>query len=109
MRFLCKKHKFVFYLNPLKIHIMSDEIVKEESFFDKLKNKAEELADKAGDVWEDVKDKAEDAWEAAKDKAEDLKEKAEDKFEELTGKHDAEEVKDEAVKATDDSDTAPKA
>ena len=31
---------------------MSDEIIKEESFFDKLKSKAAELTHKAGDVWD---------------------------------------------------------
>ncbi len=65
---------------------MSDEIKKaaegaeEKGFFDKMKDKLEDLKDKAEDVWEKVEDKAEDLWDATKEKAEDLKDKIVDKF-----------------------------
>ncbi len=84
-------------INLQKKNTMSDEIQKEESFFDKLKHKAEDLAHKAGDVFEDLKDKAEDAWDATKEKAAELKEMASEKIEEITHSN-----SDDAAKAAEE-------
>ncbi len=63
---------------------MSEEIKpagqEEEGFFDKMKDKFEDLKDKAEEVWDKVEDKAEEVWDATKEKASDLKDKIVDRF-----------------------------
>lgn len=70
---------------------------KEESLWDKLKNKAsdaweatkdaaEQARDKAEDLLDAAKDKAEEAWDKTKDIAGDLKDKAEDAWDKANHK-----------------------
>ena len=85
---------------------MSEEIkaagegaAEEKGFFDKMKDKLEDLKDKAEDVWEKVEDKAEEVWDKVEDKAEDLWDATKEKAAEIKDKFDGDDdKKEEAAK-----------
>lgn len=80
---------------------MSDEVKKEgaapeeKGFFDKMKDKLEDLKDKAEDAWEKVEDKAEEIWDKVEDKAEDAWDATKKKAAEIKDKFDGD---DDAAK-----------
>lgn len=87
-------HPIEIIIQPFKNIVMSEEQKKagegaeEKGFFDKMKDKLEDLKDKAEDAWEKVEDKAEEIWDKVEDKAEDAWDATKKKAAEIKDKFD---------------------